>query len=85
MKPRPEQRWLLITSAYHMPRALDSFRRAGFHVSAYAVDYRRRQGGYGVAHQNENWAELRLAIREWGVLIVYRLLGRTDALVPGPG
>ena len=40
--PRPGERWLLITSAYHMPRAIGSFRREGFDVEAYPVDWRTR-------------------------------------------
>ena len=38
--PKPGERWLLVTSAYHMPRSIGAFRRAGFAVEAYPVDYR---------------------------------------------
>ena len=38
----PGKRWLLITSAYHMPRAIGAFRKAGFDVEAWPVDYRTR-------------------------------------------
>ena len=38
--PKPGERWLLVTSAYHMPRAVGAFRKAGFEVDAYPVDYR---------------------------------------------
>jgi uncharacterized SAM-binding protein YcdF (DUF218 family) len=40
--PKPGERWLLVTSAYHMPRAIGIFRRAGFAVDAYPVDWRTR-------------------------------------------
>lgn len=36
---RPEQRWILVTSASHMPRAIATFRSAGFNVVAYPVDF----------------------------------------------
>ncbi len=36
----PGKRWLLITSAYHMPRAMGAFRQAGFEIEAWPVDYR---------------------------------------------
>ena len=34
VRPKPGERWLLITSAYHMPRAIGLFRQAGFPVEA---------------------------------------------------
>ena len=40
--PKPGERWLLVTSAYHMPRAIAAFRAAGFPVEAYPVDWRTR-------------------------------------------
>lgn len=36
-KSRP---WLLVTSAWHMPRALATFRAVGWNVTPYPVDYR---------------------------------------------
>ena len=41
-KPQPGERWLLVTSGYHMPRAIGIFRRAGFAVEPYPVDWRTR-------------------------------------------
>ena len=38
----PGTRWVLITSAYHMPRAMGAFRAAGFNVEPWPVDYRTR-------------------------------------------
>jgi uncharacterized SAM-binding protein YcdF (DUF218 family) len=37
--PERGERWLLVTSAAHMPRAIGVFREAGFPVEAYPVDY----------------------------------------------
>jgi hypothetical protein len=42
LKPKSGDRWLLITSAYHMPRAVGVFRRAGFDVVPFPVDFRTR-------------------------------------------
>ena len=36
----PRQRWLLLTSANHMPRSMGVFLKAGWNVTAYPVDYR---------------------------------------------
>ena len=38
--PKPGERWLLVTSAFHMPRSIGLFRKAGFAVEAYPVDWR---------------------------------------------
>jgi len=42
LKPRPEDRWLLVTSAYHMPRAIGIFPHVGFAVIPFSVDFRTR-------------------------------------------
>jgi uncharacterized SAM-binding protein YcdF (DUF218 family) len=42
VQPKPGERWLLVTSAYHMPRAIGVFRKAGFPVEPYPVDWRTR-------------------------------------------
>jgi uncharacterized SAM-binding protein YcdF (DUF218 family) len=84
MKPKPDERWILITSAYHMPRAVGCFRRAGFRIDAYPVEYLHPKGTFGFANRKVNEAELKFALREWGALVVYRILGRTDSLFPGP-
>src|SRR4029077_15074082 len=43
-QPKAGERWLLVTSAFHMPRAIGVFRKAGFAVEAYPVDWRTRGG-----------------------------------------
>jgi uncharacterized SAM-binding protein YcdF (DUF218 family) len=87
LQPKPAERWLLITSAYHMPRSVGVFRRAGFEVIAYPVDFRTR--GVGDATRlfdsiPAGLMRLDLAVKEWVGLISYRLLGRTNELLPGP-
>src|ERR1044072_4344210 len=42
VNPKPGERWLLVTSAHHMPRSVGLFREEGFAVKAYPVDYRTR-------------------------------------------
>lgn len=36
----PSERWLLVTSAWHMPRAMEAFRKEGWSVQAHPVDFR---------------------------------------------
>jgi len=87
VNPKPGERWLLVTSAYHMPRSVGLFRRAGFAVEPYPVDWRTG----GAAHlmspnslASENLKQTDTAVREWLGLVAYRLTGRIDELLPGP-
>jgi uncharacterized SAM-binding protein YcdF (DUF218 family) len=86
-KPLPNQTWVLVTSASHMPRAVASFRAVGFAVVPYPVDY-RTQGPANLRRPVESIAEglqhLDLAAHEWLGLIMYRLAGRTQELLPSP-
>ncbi len=85
--PKPGERWLLVTSAYHLPRAIGAFRRVGFPVEAYPVDWRTR-GPIDLALPFESvTAGLRrtdTAVHEWIGLVAYRLSGRTSELFPAP-
>jgi uncharacterized SAM-binding protein YcdF (DUF218 family) len=85
--PKPGERWLLVTSASHMPRAMGAFRKAGFAVEPWPVDY-RTTGWRDVSRLMESPAEgllrLELAVHEWLGLIAYRLTGRSDQVFPGP-
>jgi uncharacterized SAM-binding protein YcdF (DUF218 family) len=85
--PKPTERWLLVTSAHHMPRAMGVFRRAGFAVEPHPVDWRTR-GREDLLRPFPNIAEgLRrtdVAVREWVGLVAYRVSGRSAELFPGP-
>jgi uncharacterized SAM-binding protein YcdF (DUF218 family) len=87
LKPVPGQRFLLVTSSFHMPRSIGAFRRAGFEVEAYPVDWRTR--GWLDALQpfdrvSGGLSRADVAIHEWTGLIVYWLTGRSSELFPGP-
>jgi uncharacterized SAM-binding protein YcdF (DUF218 family) len=85
--PKPGERWLLVTSAAHMPRAMGVFRQAGFPVEPWPVDY-RTAGPWDLAgifdKPSEGLSRLDQASREWVGLLAYWLTGRSDALFPGP-
>jgi uncharacterized SAM-binding protein YcdF (DUF218 family) len=85
--PQPGERWLLVTSGYHMPRAMGVFRQAGFPVEAYPVDWRTR-GRQDVARPfstlGSGLERADTAAREWVGLLVYWLTGRSAALFPAP-
>lgn len=86
--PQPGQHWLLITSAAHMPRAVGCFRKAGFPVEPYPVDWRT----YGPTGKYYGWFEsasdglkrVDHATHEWVGLAAYWLTGRSSALFPAP-
>ena len=81
------KRWLLITSAYHMPRSMGAFRQAGFYVEPWPVDYRTR-GKEDLTRPfdkvSEGLRRVDTATREWVGLLAYWLTGRSDALFPAP-
>ena len=85
--PKPGERWLLVTSAYHMPRAIAAFRAAGFAVEAYPVDWRTRGPIDAVrpfASLGDGLRRTDTAVHEWVGLLVYRLTGKTTELFPAP-
>ncbi|MGH6912823.1 MAG: YdcF family protein [Geminicoccales bacterium] len=92
VQPAPGERWLLVTSAYHMPRSVGVFRQAGWPVIAYPVDYRttgrpdlqRTLDQLVQPSVSDRLFELDLAIKAWVGLLAYRLMGRTSALFPAP-
>ncbi|MBL8700189.1 MAG: YdcF family protein [Alphaproteobacteria bacterium] len=88
LKPEPGQTWLLITSARHMPRAVGTFRKAGwtgivpFPVD-FATDY--ELGEFEPLFRlGANLSDLSEAIREYVGLTAYYFLGRTNAWLPAP-
>jgi uncharacterized SAM-binding protein YcdF (DUF218 family) len=85
--PKPGERWLLLTSAYHMPRAIGIFRHEDFAAEAYPVDWRTR----GAADASAPFATLSAglaltdtAVHEWAGLLAYWLTGQSAELFPAP-
>jgi uncharacterized SAM-binding protein YcdF (DUF218 family) len=87
VQPKPGERWLLVTSAYHMPRAIGVFRKAGFPVEPYPVDWRTHRIEAGpplfVTMRDGLW-RTDTAVHEWVGLAVYWLTGRSSELFPVP-
>ena len=85
VRPQPGETWLLVTSAFHMPRAVGLFRRAGFEIVPWPVDYQTAgTERLGPARDNalDSLRNLTLAIREWTGLAAYRATGRIDRILP---
>jgi uncharacterized SAM-binding protein YcdF (DUF218 family) len=84
--PRAGERWLLVTSAYHMPRSVGLFRKAGFAVEPYPVDWRVGETGLLTFSPlaDRGLERTDIAVREWIGLATYWSTGKIDALLPGP-
>lgn len=86
-QPQPGETWLLVTSAFHMPRSVGVFRQAEFDVIPYPVDFRTvgRDGPLpGFSTISDGLRRFDVAAREFVGLVAYRLTGRTDTLFPAP-
>ena len=82
VNPSRGERWVLVTSAFHMPRSLGSFQAVGWDVIPYPVDFRTGPGTSVRFQPAQSLVELSLGIREWIALIVYRVRGRTPRILP---
>jgi uncharacterized SAM-binding protein YcdF (DUF218 family) len=83
--PAAGEVWLLVTSAYHMPRAVGIFRSQGWPVIPYPVDY------VGIAGDSDwtsgadfvtNLDQLSLGLKEWFGLLANKWLGHSDSILP---
>lgn len=87
VNPQPGEIWVLVTSAFHMPRSVGLFRKAGFPAIPWPVDYRTSGAegrGFFVDNAMDSLQNTTLGIREWIGLFVYWMTGRIDQFVPGP-
>ena len=83
--PAPGDRFVLVTSAFHMPRAVGVFRKAGFDVIPWPVDYQVADADelwHGFERLPEGLRLLDIAVKEWIGLLAYSWSGRTSELWP---
>ncbi len=82
----PDGNWLLVTSAFHIPRSMGIFRLRGWQVTAYPVDFYSKTAN-GLRLDPKYWMHIRdlsFTIKEWIGLLVYHYTGKTDSLFPAP-
>ncbi len=86
VKLAPGEVWILVTSAAHMPRAAGTFRRIGWTVVPYPVDFRHLGEGDEAFGRNlgRGLVLLNVSLREWLSLAHYYIAGRIDRLLPAP-
>jgi uncharacterized SAM-binding protein YcdF (DUF218 family) len=83
--PQPRQRWMLVTSAFHMSRAMGCFRAQGFDVMPWPVDYRTRGPKDWLRffpRPSEGLRRVDLAVKEWISLFLHRIAGITTSFLP---
>ena len=87
VQPKPGERWLLVTSAAHMPRSIGAFRKAGFAVEPYPVDWNSAPSIKLFRFPQRllsGWSAIDNAAHEWVGLLAYWIAGRSSELFPGP-
>jgi uncharacterized SAM-binding protein YcdF (DUF218 family) len=85
--PTPGARFLLVTSSYHMPRAMGAFRKAGFNVVGFPVGSRTHGWSeiwWPASTGADNMRRLDIAVHEWLGLLDYRLSGYSNELFASP-
>lgn len=85
IKPSPDQTWVLVTSAFHMPRSIALFRTHKWDVLPWPSDYRSfgpQAATKFTSDYTSNLETMSVALREWIGIISYRLTGKTDVLLP---
>jgi len=85
VSPESDENWLLITSAFHMPRSIGVFCQEQWLVQPYPVDHYSQKGNLLRVDFSfsKNLSVLKTAVREWVGLVAYRINGLTDRLLPG--
>ncbi len=84
LKPAPGATWVVVTSAFHMPRSIGIFCKASWPVIAYPVDHRTFKGNLirtdiGLIG---NLNDFSLGFKEWLGLTVSFITGRISGLFP---
>ena len=71
-----------------MPRSVGIFRKAGFDIVPYPVNYQTNGSSAELWQSNADASDgfvlTNWAVHEWVGLLIYRIMGMTDALFPGP-
>lgn len=84
IKPSPDQTWILITSAWRMPRTIQVFEAVGWKVIPWPVDFHAADAGFMHFDLAESLEWLGMGLKEWVGLVAYRLTGRSRSLLPAP-
>lgn len=77
VKPKPSERWLLVTSAFHMPRAMKIAAKVNWPMLPWPSDYMTATGtDFQFRQYHTNLERTDMAIHEGIGVLVYRLSGK---------
>ena len=83
VQPKPGQNWILVTSAFHMPRSVGLFRKVGWQIIPYPVDFSTTHSS-SISFDLMEIGRFSQGLREWVGLVAYRMKGEMAKLFPGP-
>lgn len=84
IRPAQDEKWIVVTSAYHMPRAVGTFKALGWHVIPHVADM-KTDGAYRLMpslNVARNFALLDLSIKELIGTLVYYITGKSAVALP---
>ncbi|MGB7336737.1 MAG: YdcF family protein [Salaquimonas sp.] len=87
MKPALNENWILVTSAFHMPRSMGLFRALDWEVIPWPVDYYTAGPEARSDFSDDeisNLVKVRLTLKEWVGMASYYFMGKSSELFPGP-
>jgi uncharacterized SAM-binding protein YcdF (DUF218 family) len=84
VQPSPGETWILVTTAWHMPRSVGIFRKAGWPILPYPVDHWTTPGHLLRIDLDlaGHLRDLTVGVKEWIGLVAYYITGKTTALFP---
>ena len=84
IQPNKAENWILITTAWHMPRSVGAFCKQQWPVIPYPVDHVTPPGSLLSLRLSlaGHLTDLKIAVKEWVGLFAYFLTGKTTALLP---
>ena len=86
VKPDADEKWILIGTAYRMPRAFGVYKKTGWNIIPYPVDF-RTSGKLDFAQEKFSLVAVEnvsVGVREWLGLFAYWVSGQSRVLFPGP-
>jgi uncharacterized SAM-binding protein YcdF (DUF218 family) len=78
INPKKKENWILITTAWHMPRAVGVFKKVDFNVIAYPVDFwTTEETLYDINFDfTSHLSKLEVGFKEWLGLFAYKITNK---------